>query len=165
MTRGPEQYRVAFVLALLVFLHFTLRPLLGNPVWAPDLLLLALMLFAIRARPGHAAMAGFVVGITGDALVDAAFGAGALAYTVVGYLQAWGKAVFFPDNLLVNAGFFLSGALVRDLLVLLAGGQVQGTALLVQLSTWSLLQAASTTVAGLVVLLAFRRWLWIGSSA
>lgn len=165
MSRGPEQYRVAFVLALLVFLHFTVRPLLGNPLWAPDFLLLALMLFAIRARPGDAAVAGFVVGLTGDALVDASFGAGALAYTVVGYLQAWGKTVFFPDNLLVNAGFFLSGAWVRDLLVLLAAGQVQGTALLVQLGTWSLLQAATTTVAGLVVLLAFRRWLWIGSSA
>ena len=165
MSRGPERYRVAFVLALLVFLHFTLRPLLGNPVWAPDFLLLALMLFAIRARPGQAAVAGFLVGLTGDALVDAAFGAGALAYTVVAYLQAWGKAVFFPDNLLVNAGFFFTGAWVRDLLVLLAGGQTQGTALLVQLGTWSLVQAVATTIAGIAVLLMFRRWLWIGSNA
>ena len=42
------------------------------------------MIYAIRARPGHAAIAGFVVGLSGDALAGAAFGAGALAYTVVG---------------------------------------------------------------------------------
>jgi rod shape-determining protein MreD len=164
MSQGTRDLRVAVVLTLLVLLHFTLRPMLGSPAWAPDLLLLAVMLFAIRSRPGAAAVVGFVVGLAGDALVDAAFGAGALAYSVVAYLQAWGKAVFFPDNLLVNAAFFLGGAWLRDVLVLLAGGQVRGMPLLVQLGTWSLLQAFSTTVAGLVVLIVFRRWLLIGSN-
>ena len=72
--------------------------------------------------------------------------------------------MFFPDNVLVNAGFFFLGAWTRDLLVLLAGGQVRGSALLIQLGTWSLLQAVTTTIAGVLVFLAFRRWLVIGSS-
>jgi rod shape-determining protein MreD len=164
MMREPDRYRVAIVLALLVFFHFTIRPGLGNPRWAPDFLLLAMMIYAIRSRPGNAAIAGFIVGIVGDALAATAFGAGALAHTVIGYLQAWGKAVFFPDNLLVNAGFFFVGAWARDLLVLLASGQVTGSALLLQLRTWSLLQASATTVMGIVMLITFRRWLTIGSA-
>jgi rod shape-determining protein MreD len=159
MTRRADLYRFVFVMLGLVFLHFTIRPWLGDPRWAPDFLLLALMLYAIRARPGRASVAGFGVGLMTDALAEAAFGAGAFAHTVVGYLQAWGKAVFFPDNLLVNLWFFFMGAWTRDLLVLLAGGQTDVPALLWRLGTWSLLRAATTAAAGLVMLLLFRDWL------
>ena len=41
-----------------------------------------------------------------------------LANTLVGYTAAWGRAVFFADNLLVNAGFIAAGVWLRDLLVL-----------------------------------------------
>lgn len=165
MKRRSDLYRFLTLIGLLVLLHFTLRPWLGNPRWAPDFLLLALMLYAIRARPGRAAVAGFTVGILTDSLVEAAFGAGALAHTVVGYLQAWGKAVFFPDNLVVNLSFFMAGAWIRDLLVLLAGGQTDFTALVWQLGTWSLLRALTTTMTGAVVLILFRDWLKIGMSS
>ena len=37
------------------------------------------------------------------------------AHTVVGYLAAWGRAVFFADNMLVNAAFVAVGLWVRDL--------------------------------------------------
>jgi len=144
------------VLAGLVLLHFTLRPWLGNPRWSPDFLLLALMLYAIRARPGRAAVAGFGVGIVGDALAEAAFGAGAFAHTVLAYLQAWGKAVFFPENLMVNVWFFLAGTWMRDLMVMLANGELDARAMLWQLGTWSLLRAATTTLVGVVVLVGFR---------
>jgi rod shape-determining protein MreD len=154
-------YRLAGVLLLLVVLHFTVRPWLGNPRAAPDFLLLALLVYAIRARPGSAAVAGFAVGLLGDALTPVAFGAGALAHTVVGYLAAWGKAVFFAENLAVNAGFFFAGAWVRDLLVLLGGGHVGGKELLWQLVLWSPLKAATTALVGVVVLVVFRRALAI----
>lgn len=153
--------RLRFVLALLVVLHFTVRPWLGEQWPTPDLLLLALMVYAIRARPGGAAVAGFVVGLVGDVLTPVAFGAGALAHTVVGYLAAWGKAVFFAENLAVNAGFFFVGTWMRDLLVLLGGGHVEGKQLLWQLVLWSPLKAATTALAGVLVLLLFRRWLAI----
>ncbi len=156
---GP--YRLRAVLALLVVLHFTVRPWLGDQRPAPDLLLLALMVYAIRARPGAAAVAGFTVGLLSDALTPVAFGAGALAYTVVGYLAAWGKAVFFAENLAVNAGFFFVGTWMRDLLVLVGGGHVEGRQLLWQLLLWSPLKAASTALAGVLALLLFRRWLSI----
>jgi rod shape-determining protein MreD len=159
MTGGAERYRITFVLLLLVLLHFAVRPWLGDSRGAPDFLLLALMLYAIRARPGNGALAGFAVGLVGDALTQEAFGAGILAHTVVGYLLAWGKAIFFPDNLLVNAGFFLVGAWARDVLFLLADGHLSLAAMAWQLISWSLLKAFTTTMAGIVVVLVFRRWL------
>jgi hypothetical protein len=70
--------------------------------------------------------------------------------------------VFFPDNLLVTTGFLLGGAWVRNFLVLLAGGQIQGAELFWALSLWSVGQAVTTTIAGLLVLLVFRRWFKIG---
>jgi rod shape-determining protein MreD len=161
VNRRGGAYRLAAVLLLLAVLHFTVRPLLGAPRAAPDFLLLGLLVFAIRARPGAAAIAGFAVGLLGDALTPVAFGAGALAHTVVGYLAAWGKAVFFAENLAVNAGFFIAGTWLRDLLVLLGGGHVQGSTLLWQLIVWSPLKAVTTALVGVAVLLLFRRALSI----
>ena len=154
--------KVGVVLLALVVMHFTLRPMLGHGRAVPDFLMLALMFYAIRSRPSNAALAGFTVGIVADALSPVAFGASALAHTVVGYLQAWGKAIFFPDNLLVTTGFLLGGVWLRNLLVLLASGQMRGAELFWALATWSIGQAVTTTMAGLLVLLAFRRWFKIG---
>jgi rod shape-determining protein MreD len=158
MTAG-ERSRLAAVLLLLVVLHFALRPFLGDFRAAPDLLLLALIVFAMRVRPGHATAAGFSVGLVVDSLTPVAFGAGALAHTLVGYLAAWGKAVFFAENLLVNAGFFFVGTWIRDLLVLVAGRHMDGSAMLWQLLFWSPIKALATAVVGLIVLVVFGRWL------
>ena len=125
----------------------------------PDLLLLALMLYAIRSRPAAGAVAGLTIGLLGDALTVRAFGAGALAHTVVGYFAAWGKAVFFADNLLVNAGFFFIGTWVRDLIMYLASGLGFNRDMLAQLALWSPLRALSTALVGLLVLLVFGRWI------
>jgi rod shape-determining protein MreD len=124
---------------------------------SPDFLLIGLVLFAMRAGPGAGALAGFAVGVVNDALTPAAFGAGALAHTVVGYLAAWGRAVFFADNLLVNAAFVAVAVWVRDFILLLASGTGQGR-LLMELTLNSPLQALSTAVLALLVLAAFREW-------
>jgi rod shape-determining protein MreD len=153
-----DRSRLAAVLGLLVVLHFALRSRLGpNPV-APDLLLLALLLYAIRNRPGSAAVAGFLIGVLGDALVPARFGAGALAHTVVGYLAAWGRAVFFPDNLLVNGAVIAIGVWLRNAIMALASGE-PATGLVSELLLWSPLQALTTAACGALVLLLFRDWL------
>jgi rod shape-determining protein MreD len=152
-----NRLQLMLVMALLVLLHFYLRPRLWSARLSPDFLLIALVFFAMRAGPGPGAVAGFAVGIVNDALTPAAFGAGALAHTVVGYLAAWGRAVFFADNLLVNAAFVAVALWVRDLLLLLASGTPQGR-LLVELTLNSPLQALSTALFALLVLAAFREW-------
>ena len=159
MTAGrARRIRFALVMLLLVWLQFYVRPRLWSPRVAPDFLMLGLMLFAIRSRPGAAALAGFILGFASDALTPARFGAAMLANTLVGYGAAWGRAVFFADNLLVNAGFIAAGVWLRDVLVLIASG-TGGKALLAQLFFWSPLLGLSTALAGVIVLAVFRDWL------
>jgi rod shape-determining protein MreD len=125
---------------------------------APDFLLLALMLYAIRSRPGAAAVAGFLVGLAGDAVTPARVGAGALAHTLVGYLAAWGRAVFFPDNLFINGVVIALGVWIRNAVQLLASGAGPG-GLTVQLFVWAPLQAITTALMAALVLVVFQRWL------
>lgn len=141
--------------ALLVILHYTLRPLLG---WrAPmDFLLLAVVLIAVRVRPGWGALLGFAVGFVTDSLTPSALGAGAVAMTLVGYAASWLKAVFFADNLALNAFFFFAGKWVFDLVYFLLERRLGGLELVQQLTVWSPLAAAGTAVAGVLLLLLMR---------
>ena len=146
---------LTIVFLLLVVLQFTLRPVLA---WRAsiDFLVIALLLVAVRTRPGGAALAGFALGILADSLTPEAFGAGALAMAVVGFGASWLKAAFFADNIALNGIFIFAGKWAFDTIFLLAEHRLQGTELLVQVLLWSPLAAAATAAAGLVVLLTVR---------
>jgi rod shape-determining protein MreD len=159
--RKTDRYRYILVLVGLVVLHFTVRARLGGDRIAPDFLLLALLIYTIRAQPGRSAAAGFVIGLLRDALTPASFGAGALAHTLVGYLSSWAKAVFFAENVFVNACLFFAGTWLRNLIVLLASGRIAGAQLGWELLVWSPLQSLTTAAVGIVVLWLFSRWLAI----
>ncbi|HEY2849998.1 MAG TPA: rod shape-determining protein MreD [Gemmatimonadaceae bacterium] len=154
MTLGRAVWMLVVFVALIV-LHFTLRPLLD---WRAsiDFLVIALLLVAVRARPGVAALAGFTLGLLADSLTPAAFGAGALAMTAVGFGASWLKDAFFADNIALNGVFIFAGKWVFDTIFLLAERRLQGTDLLVQLFVWSPAAAAVTAIAGLMVLLTAR---------
>ncbi|MBX9929321.1 MAG: rod shape-determining protein MreD [Gemmatimonadaceae bacterium] len=139
----------------LIALHYSLRPALG---WRAgiDFLVVALLLVAVRTRPGAAALIGFAIGIVADAMVPEAFGAGALALTIVGYTASWLKAAFFADNILLNAVFVFAGKWMADLITVLAEHRLGGQELVLQLVLWSPLAAAVTAVVGIVVLLIAR---------
>ena len=160
MRRG-DRYRYLVVLGALVALHFSVRGRLGDDRVAPDFLLLALLIYSVRAQPGSSALAGFVVGVLRDALTPASFGAGALAHTIVGYLSAWGKAVFFAENVFVSGFLFFGGTWIRNLVVALASGTMQGQVLGWELLVWSPLQSLSTAVSGMLVLWLFGRWMMV----
>ena len=153
--RGEGRLYLGF--GLLLILHFYVRPRVFSGRAAPDFLFLALVLIAIRARPGVAAMAGFTVGLVSDVLTPASFGAAALAHTVVAYLAAWGRVVFFPDRALVVAGLIAGGVWLRNAIMLLASG-TPGGELASALLVWSPLQAVSTAAAGMIILLFRRDW-------
>ncbi|HEU4681716.1 MAG TPA: hypothetical protein VFS51_08225, partial [Gemmatimonadales bacterium] len=112
---------------------------------------------AMRTSPGVAALAGFAAGLIADTFTPARFGAGALAHTLVGYLAAWGRSVFFADNMLVNAGFVAAGLWIRDLIVLLASGS-DHRQLLTELTFYSPVQALITAGFAFTVLIVFRAW-------
>lgn len=149
--------QLLLVMIVLLVLQFYVRPRLWNTRVSPDFLLIALMLYAMRSGAGAGALAGFVIGIIGDTLTPARFGAGALAHTLVGYLAAWGRAVFFADNMLVNAAFVAAGLWIRDLIVLVASG-TDHRQLFTELAINSPLQALTTAGFALLVLVTFRAW-------
>jgi len=145
------------VMLVLLVLQFYLRPRLGNARLSPDFLLIALILFAMRSGAGAGALAGFLIGLIEDTLTPARFGAGALAHTLVGYFAAWGRAVFFAENMLVNAAFVAVGLWFRDLIVLVTSG-TEHPQLLTELLLYSPLQALTTAGFALLVLITFRAW-------
>src|SRR5439155_1716882 len=59
--RRSDKYRFYVILAALVVLQFSVRGRLGGDRVAPDFLLLALLIYTIRARPGPSAVAGVLV--------------------------------------------------------------------------------------------------------
>lgn len=157
MRIAAPRVRLGIVLALLVAAHFALRPRVAPSPLAPDLVLVAVLFYAIRSRPGAGAAAGFLVGLLLDAVTPTAFGANAFALTIVGFVSGWLKAVVFPDNFLVNAVFVFAASLARDVLLVLAAGQLRsGAGVLLVTSPFA---ALSTTAAALLALLLFRGWL------
>ncbi|MBW8771736.1 MAG: rod shape-determining protein MreD [Gemmatimonadetes bacterium] len=158
MNGRNNAWRSVAVLVLLLALHFYVRPRLGDPRYAPDFIAIGVLLYALRARAGQAALAGLCAGLLTDALTPARFGAGALANAVVGYLAAFGRSVFFADNLLVTGGFFFVGTWLRNLLVLIASGTTMSD-LLMEAGVWSSLQSLSTAVVGVILAVLLRGWL------
>jgi rod shape-determining protein MreD len=158
--RAATRWQFATAIGLLLVLHFYVRPRLLDSVYAPDFVLVGLVLLALRFGAGAGAVIGFAVGLASDALAPARFGAAALAHTVVGYLAAWSRAFFFADNLAVNAAFLAVASWLRDLVVLLASGTTEG-GLLPALFVTAVIRALATAVAGSVLLVFFRSWFGI----
>jgi len=157
--RRSDRYRYPIILTVLVLLHFTVRSHLGDDRVAPDFLLLALLIYTIRAEPGKSAAAGFIIGLLRDALTPVSFGAGALAHTLVGFFSSWAKAVFFAEHVFVKFCLFFAGTWIRNLIVLLVSGKLQSSQVAWELLVWSPLQGVSTALVGVTVLWFFRGWL------
>ena len=157
--RKSDRYRYPIIMTLLVLLQFTVRSHLGGDRVAPDFLLLALLIYTIRAEPGKSAAAGFLLGLVRDALTPASFGAGALAHTLVGFASSWAKAVFFAEHVFVKGCLFFAGTWLRNFLVLLVSGRLQGSQVAWELLVWSPLQSLTTALVGIAMLWFLRDWL------
>ena len=147
--------RIGIVCVILIVMHYTLRPLLA---WRAsiDFLLIALVFGAVRMRPAAAAIYGFILGLATDSLSLGVFGAGALAATIVGFSASWLKAVFFADNLALNAFFLFVGKWLFDLVYVLMERRMHGIEMLMQIVVWSPLAAAVTAVAGVIAITVLR---------
>lgn len=154
MRRGPS-IGLMIVFVVLLVLHYTLRPMLDWRASA-DFLVIAVLLVAVRVSPGVGAVIGFCAGLVSDALFPSAFGAGAIAFTLVGFGASWLKDAFFAEHIALNAVFLFLGKLVFDVFFLFAEGRLKGGALLTQIGIWSPLSALVTAFVGLAVMLLFR---------
>ncbi|HEX7938803.1 MAG TPA: rod shape-determining protein MreD [Gemmatimonadaceae bacterium] len=148
-------FRTAVMCAVLIVMHYTVRPLLA---WRTsiDFLLIALVFGSVRMRPAAAAVFGLVLGLATDSLALGAFGAGALAATIVGFSSSWLKAVFFADNFALNAGFLFAGKWVFDLVYVMMSHRMRGLEMLSQLLIWTPLAALLTALSGVLVITLLR---------
>lgn len=153
--RPTDLVRTIIAFIVLVLLHYTLRPLLG---WraGPDFLVIALLLVAIRVRPGTAAVLGLCIGLVADSLEPHTFGAGALGMSLVGFGASWLKAVFFADDVTLNALFFFLGKWAFDVIFLLAEHRLSSGEFLLEVLVWSPLKGVVTALFGLLMLLILR---------
>jgi len=147
--------RTIVLCAVLIFLHYTLRPLLAWRASA-DFLIIALLLAAVRVRPGVAALFGFVLGLASDSLTLGQFGAGALAMTLIGFSWSRLKAVFFADHVLLNGFFLFLGKWAYEIIMNIVERRIHGVELIMQILVWSSLSAAVTAVAGVIALMLLR---------
>jgi len=147
--------RTVLLCGILILLHYTLRPLLAWRASA-DFLIIALLLASVRVRPGMAALFGFVLGLASDSVALGAFGAGALAMTLIGFGWSRLKAVFFADHVLLNGFFLFLGKWIYEVVMNVVERRMEGAELLVQIVVWSSLSAFVTAVAGVLALMALR---------
>ncbi len=107
----------------LAFLHFFLHLGLGLAEVAPDLLTVSLLLAALEVGMGAAAGIGFAFGLLLDAFSLLAFGANALALTLVGAAGARTRDWFVGDSFFFMISYLFLGKWVKDLVHWVAVGE------------------------------------------
>lgn len=149
-------WRFWTLMAVLVVLHFILHLSFGLGAKAPDLLTIAVLLGGRQLTGGRAAGFGFLLGLLEDAVSLAAFGAGAVVQTVIGYVAARSRDLFVGDSLLFLGLYLFLGKWVRDALyygvaAVVRRGDALGTLLLS-----APVAAAYAAATGVAVIVAYR---------
>ncbi|MFC1575035.1 hypothetical protein ACFL5A_00110 [Gemmatimonadota bacterium] len=148
-----RQVLLRFLIPVLVVLHFFLHLGLGIVRGAPDLLTLALLLAAREVGMGAGAGLGFFFGLLEDAFSVLAFGANALAMTVVGILGARTRDLFVGDSLLFFFWYLAGGKWVRDLIHWIVAGEGARGPVLNALVIDGSLAAVYVAIIGLLLLI------------
>lgn len=143
-------------IVVLVVLHFVLHLTFGLGVSAPDLLTLAVLLSARQLTGGAAAGMGFLLGLLEDAVSLGAFGAAAIAQTVVGYLGARSRDLFVGESVLFLSLYFFLGAWLQDALYYAIAPAVRRGDPMEMLLLNAPLQALYVAVVGVVAMIIYR---------
>ena len=139
---------------MLAFLHFALRPVIDPWFARPNLLVCAVLVAALKLRPGAAAGVGFALGLLEDAWSLADLGMSALLLVLMGYLGSRTREQFVGEEPLFMGTYMFIGTWLYQAAVYLrlgAGGDALSY-LLVQ----SPLDALATSAVGYVALLLVR---------
>jgi rod shape-determining protein MreD len=117
------------VVALLPPAHFLVQVGFGMGRFAPDLLVIALLLVARELRTSRAAAVGFVFGILEDAFSILAFGANALTLTLLAVAGSRTRDLFVGESAAFFLGYLALGTWLRYALHwFVAGEEVRGSA-------------------------------------
>lgn len=139
------------VLLVLVPLHLLLKVGLGLGASAPDLLTVSLLLVAREASPPAAGAVGLLMGIVEDAVALAAFGANALARTLVGVAGSFSREIVFSDSAIVLAAYLFVGKISTDVLAWIFGAGGERLAFVEAILMHGFVASAYVVAVGLVV--------------
>lgn len=111
---GTTGWGFRIFIAVLVILHFVLRVGLGLAQFAPDLLVVALLLAAREVRAGTAAGLGLFLGVLDGSLVPFNLGISALVLTALGFVGARTREIFSGENYVFLALYLFAGKWLYD---------------------------------------------------
>ncbi len=117
--RGDSRGALAVLVVALVVFHFLLRLGFGLGVFAPDLLVVALLVGAREMRAGPAAGLGLLLGILDGAVIPFALGNSAVVLTILGFVGSRTRQLVAGDSLSFLALYLFVGKWLFD--ALLAG--------------------------------------------
>jgi rod shape-determining protein MreD len=137
------------VVAVLVFLHFALRPIFTGWFASPNLLVCAVLLSARGVRPGTAAALGFGLGLLEDAVAVTYFGLSTAMLTVLGYIGSRTRDLFLGEEPLFVGAYLFVGTWLVELVQAIPGG---GAAFVHNALLRGPLSALMTAVVGYVAL-------------
>ena len=146
-------YRYWVFIGILVFMHFALRVGFGLEERSPDLLTVATLFAARRLRSTGAALFGLLLGVLADALSLIAFGASAVALSIVGFLGARSRDMFEGDSILFVTIYLFIGVWLREAIQALVSRQGIEWSMLYTSAPVSAIYAAA---AGIIALGVFR---------
>ena len=123
MSSPRARLGIWLLVALLLLTHFVLHIGFSYGRGAPDLLTLALLIGVREIGLARAAVLGLVFGLLEDAMSVLAFGANAIAMTMVAVGGAATRDLFVGDSRLFLPSYVFFGKWIRDLVHWIAVGE------------------------------------------
>lgn len=122
--RPPSRAGLILTVAVLAFLHFTLRPVLDSWYFSPNLLVCAALIAARGLKPATAVAVGFALGLLEDSIAVSYFGLATLLLVLLTYLGARTKDLFLGEERLFIGTYLLVGTWLYEAAgyVLMGGG-------------------------------------------
>lgn len=121
--RPQSRAGLVLTVAVLTFLHFTLRSVFDSWYASPNLLVCAALMAARGLKPGTAVAVGFALGLLEDSVAVSYFGLATLLLVVLTYLGARTRDMFLGEERLFIGTYLLVGTwLYETAAFLLMGG-------------------------------------------
>lgn len=122
--RPPSRAGLVLTVAVLAFLHFTLRPIFDSWFVSPNLLVCAALIAARGLKPSTAVAVGFALGLLEDSIAVSYFGLATLLLVLLTYLGARTRDLFLGEERLFIGTYLLVGTWLYEAAsyVLVGGG-------------------------------------------
>ncbi|MGD8698954.1 MAG: rod shape-determining protein MreD [Gemmatimonadales bacterium] len=121
--RSSSRAGLAFTVAALAFLHFTLRPVLDSWYVGPNLLVCGALIAARGLRPNAAIAVGFALGLLEDSIAVSYFGLATLLLLLLTYMGSRTRDLFLGEERLFIGTYLVVGTwLYETASYLLMGG-------------------------------------------